>query len=78
METQVAEGTIDSMTAVIKHKRKNGVLIEINEIGLMAFMNFDHLSKKDKNAKPGDIIDITIWSVDPLSGKIFAKSSDEG
>jgi len=78
LETQLDEGTIDSMTAVIKHKRKNGVLIEINEIGLMAFMNFDHLSKKDKNAKPGDTIDITIWSVDPLSGKIFAKSSDEG
>ena len=36
------------------------------------------MKKKDKNAKPGDSIEIIIWNVDPLSGKIFAKSSNEG
>jgi ribosomal protein S1 len=74
LETKVQEGTIEEMRAVVKHKRKNGVLIEISDLGLMAFMNSDHLSKNHKNCKPGDEINIVIWSVDPISGKIFAKS----
>jgi ribosomal protein S1 len=77
LESNLLEGTIEPMEAVIKHKRKNGVLIEINEIGLMGFMNFDDLSRNDKNLKPGDPIRVIVSGVDTMNGKIFAKSADE-
>jgi len=77
LETQLMEGTMEYMKATIKHKRKSGILVDINEIGLMGFMNFEDLSRNDKNLKPGDSLDILIYSVDAISGKIFAKSVDE-
>jgi ribosomal protein S1 len=78
LETRVLEGTIESMQALIKHKRKNGVLIEISDIGLMAFVSSEHLGRGDRNAKTGDPIEILIWKIDVHTGKIFAKSINEG
>ena len=78
LETRVLEGTIESMQALIKHKRKNGVLIEIGDIGLMAFISSEHLGRGDRNAKTGDPIEILIWKIDVHTGKIFAKSINEG
>jgi ribosomal protein S1 len=76
LETKVEEGTIEPMTGVVKHRRKNGVLLDIKELGFLGFVNEEHLSKKDRNCKNGDEIQIIIWSVDPITGKIFAKSYD--
>jgi ribosomal protein S1 len=78
IETRVEEGTIEPMDAVVKHKRKNGVLVEIQEIGLMAFINSEHLSRNERNAKTGDSITVMIWKIDVHTGKIFAKSINEG
>ena len=76
LEQRIEEGTIEPMTGVIKHRRKNGVLIDIKELELMAFINDEHLSKRNKNCRVGDEIGIMIWNVDPMTGKIFAKSED--
>lgn len=77
LEGRVEEGTIEPMDASVKHKRKNGILIEISGLDLIAFVNNDDLSKKDRNCKPGDVLSVMIYSVDPLNGKIFAKSENE-
>ena len=72
----VDNGTINPMAAVIKYKRKNGCLVEVPELGLMAMIPQDKATNEIKNSKTGDRIGILIYDVDPVMGKIFAKPSD--
>lgn len=78
LESQVEEGTVEPVEALVKHKRKNGILVDIESMGLMAFLSSEHLNRSDRNAKTGDRINILIWNVDAHTGKIFAKSVNEG
>ena len=73
IKDQVENGTIETMAAIIKYKRKNGCLVEVPETGMMAMIPQDKITSDFKNAKPGDRIGILIYEVDPVMGKIFAK-----
>jgi len=75
IKTEVEDGTISPMAAVIRRK-KNGCLVEVPELGLMAMIPSDKMTSDLKNSKPGDRIGILIYEVDPVMGKIFAKPSD--
>lgn len=74
LKDRVEDGTIEPMAAIIKFKRKNGCLVEVPEIGVMAMIPQDKVSADLKNSKPGDRIAVLIYEVDPVMGKIFAKS----
>lgn len=63
--------------AKIKHRRKNGSLIEIPEIGSMGFIPQEKYNKKMRGLKSGDTLQVCIYEVDPIAGKIFAKPTDE-
>jgi ribosomal protein S1 len=76
IKEQVENGTIETMAAIIKYKRKNGCLVEVPETGMMAMIPQDKITSDFKNAKPGDRIAILIYEVDPVMGKIFAKPVD--
>jgi len=76
IKDEVDNGTISPMAAVIKYKRKNGCLVEVPEVGLMAMIPSDKLDSDLKNSKIGDRVGIIFYEVDPVMGKIFAKPSD--
>jgi ribosomal protein S1 len=69
----IDNGSIETMAAIIKYKRKNGCLVEVPETGMMAMIPQEKVTDDLKNAKPGDRIGILIYEVDPVMGKIFAK-----
>lgn len=73
---EVKEGTINPMAAVVKYKRKNGCLVEVPEVGLMAMIPQEKFTSEIKNIKPGDRTAILIYEVDPVMGKIFAEPSN--
>lgn len=77
LDKQIKEGTCEPIEARIKHKRKNGILIELIEFGLMALVPQERLGKNTKNLKPGDDLLVTVYEVEPASGKIFAEPVDE-
>jgi len=72
LDKQIKDGTCEQIKARIKHKRKNGVLIDLVEFGLMALIPQEKIGKKTKNLKPGDDLLVTVYEVEPASGKIFA------
>jgi ribosomal protein S1 len=72
LDKQIKDGTCEQIKARIKHKRKNGVLIDLVEFGLMALIPQERIGKKTKNLKPGDDLLVTVYEVEPASGKIFA------
>jgi len=76
LKESVDNGTISPMAAIIKYKRKNGCLVEVPEIGLIAMIPSDKITLDLKNAKTGDRTGILIYEVDPVMGKIFAEPSD--
>jgi ribosomal protein S1 len=78
LELQVREGTTEVMDAKVKSKRKNGALVEITKLGLMALIPHDKLGKRGGSVKQGDDITVTPYEVDTISGKIFAKLIDVG
>jgi small subunit ribosomal protein S1 len=61
------------MEASVKHKRKNGALVDLIGENLMAFIPQEKLEKSNKNLKTGDFLTVKIYQVDPVQGKIFAK-----
>ncbi len=75
IKAEIEDGTISPMAAVIRRK-KNGCLVEVPELGLMAMIPLDEMTSDLKNSKSGDRIGILIYEVDPVMGKIFAKPSD--
>lgn len=72
----VNNGTIRPMAAIIRYKRKNGCLVEVPELGLMAMIPKDKFTEDLKDLKPGDRTGILIYQVDPVLGKIFAKATN--
>jgi ribosomal protein S1 len=77
LKRDVEEGNSPIMRATVKHKRKNGALIEIHEMGLMAMIPQGRLTQAHKNLKTGDTIDVKVYEVDPVMGKIFAQPENE-
>lgn len=77
LDKQIKDGTIESTDARIKHKRKNGILIDLVEFGLMALIPQDKIGRKTKMLKPGDDLKVNIYEVDITSGKIFAEPANE-
>jgi len=73
LDKQIKDGTCEPIEAKIKHKRKNGILVDLVEFGLMALVPQDKIGKKTKNLKPGDDLLVTVYEVEPSSGKIFAE-----
>jgi hypothetical protein len=67
------DGTSEIFNATIKHKRKNGALIELTSDGIMAMIPQEKLGKESKNLKTGDSILVTVYQVDPVLGKIYAR-----
>jgi ribosomal protein S1 len=76
LEKGISEGSLDNYEAKVKHKRKNGALVEITELGLMALVPQDRLGKKGNNIKAGDTLLVSLYEVDVISGKIFAQLID--
>ena len=72
----IDNGTVSPMAAVIKYKRKNGCLVEVPEIGLMAMVPSNKINEDLKNAKVGDRVAVLVYEVDPVMGKIFAEPSN--
>lgn len=78
LENKIREDISDVYEARVKHKRKNGALVEIESLGLMALIPQDRLGKKSGSTKPGDILSVTPYEVDSLSGKIFVQLVNVG
>jgi ribosomal protein S1 len=76
LEKKISEGILDNYEAKVKHKRKNGALVEIVELGLMALIPQDKLGKKGNNLKSGDSLTVSLYEVEVISGKIFAQAID--
>lgn len=72
IKEEVDNGTISPVAAIVK-RNKNGCLVEIPEYGLMAMIPKDRITQDIKDSKTGDRIAVSIYEVEPLSGKIFAK-----
>jgi hypothetical protein len=78
LESQVNDGTIEPMEAKVKHKRKNGALVEIQGLGLLALIPQDKLGSKGNNIRVGDDVTVIAYEVETISGKIFVKVVDAG
>lgn len=78
LESQVNDGTVEPMEAKVKHKRKNGALVEIQELGLLALIPQDKLGKRGNNIRVGDDVTVIPYEVETISGKIFVKVVDVG
>jgi ribosomal protein S1 len=76
MKREIEEsGPISSM-ATLKHRRKNGALIELNGMGIMAVIPQARMTREHKSLKTGDKIEVEIYEVDPVMGKLFAKPKE--
>lgn len=76
LKESVDNGTVSPMASIIKYKRKNGCLVEVPELGLMAMVPSDKMDTELKNSKTGDRVGIIVYDVDPVMGKIFAKPAN--
>jgi ribosomal protein S1 len=66
-------GDSEIYNSSIKHKRRNGCLIEIQDLGSFALIPQEKYNRDMKNKKVGDDILVKIYDVDLISGKIFAE-----
>lgn len=73
----IDEGENPIFTAKVRHKRKNGALVELEEIGLIAMMPQGRIPKDSRNLKSGDQLLVSIYEVDPVMGKIFVEPVNE-
>jgi small subunit ribosomal protein S1 len=69
----VDEGNGLEIQASVKHKRKNGALVDLIGENLMALIPQEKLEKSNKNLKTGDMLLVKVYQVDPVLGKIFAR-----
>jgi ribosomal protein S1 len=76
LENQIQDGTVESYEAIIKHKRKNGALVEIPSLGLMALIPQEKLGKKSNGIKSGEAVTVIPIEVDIVSGKIYVQLTD--
>lgn len=73
MKKEIDERGAIPFNATIKHRRKNGVLIELGGLGIMAVIPQARMTRDHKSLKSGDKIEVEIYEVDPVMGKLFAK-----
>jgi ribosomal protein S1 len=66
-------GDSEIYNSSIKHKRRNGCLIEIQDLGSFALIPQEKYNRDMKNKKVGEDILVKIYDVDLISGKIFAE-----
>jgi len=78
IENQVKDGTCEPLDAKVKHRRKNGALVEIAPYGIMALIPQDRLGKKGNNIKNGDDVSVIPYEVDTISGKIYVELVNVG
>jgi ribosomal protein S1 len=71
--SEIESGQEKIFNAKIKHKRRNGCLVEITEIGSFALVPQDKYSKDMKSKKTGDDLLVKIYEVDLIAGKLFAE-----
>lgn len=76
-DKQIKDGTIEPVSSKVKYKRKNGLLVELIDFGLMALVPQEKFDKRTKMLKPGDDLLVNVYEVELTSGKIFASPSDE-
>lgn len=74
LSDKVKAGEKETLQAIIKHVRKNGALIELEKIGLMALIPQDRMKF---TVKPGDSIKVAVYDVEVSFGKIFAEPINE-
>lgn len=77
IKKSIEDGDNPIFTARVKHKRKNGALVELEEVGLMALIPQGRITKDSKNLKSGDQLKVSVYEVDPVMGKIFAEPINE-
>lgn len=77
LKKEIEDGFNPTSNAKVKHKRKNGALVELSEIGVFAMIPQGRLGKEHKNLKSGDHILVTVYEVDPVMGKIFVEPLNE-
>lgn len=77
LKKEIEGGYNPISNAKVKHKRKNGALVELPEMGLFAMIPQGRLNKEHKNLKSGDNILVTVYEVDPVMGKIFVEPLNE-
>ena len=77
LKKEIDEGSNPISNAKVKHKRKNGALVELPEMGVFAMIPQGRLTKEHKNLKSGDHILVTVYEVDPVMGKIFVEPLNE-
>lgn len=78
IENQIKDGTCEPVDAKVKHRRKNGALVELTQYGLMALIPQDRLGKKGSNIKTGDDVTVLPYDVDTISGKIYVELVNVG
>ncbi len=77
LDNQIKDGSIEPQEARIKHRRKNGILVDLINLGLMALVPQEKIGKKSKNLKPGDDLLVLVYEVEPSSGKIYARTFND-
>jgi len=77
IEKRLNEGELPQYAAIIKHKRKNGALVEIPELNSFALVPSNNLDNKVNVLRNGDETLVRIYEVDLIAGKMFALISDE-
>jgi small subunit ribosomal protein S1 len=77
IDSKIKEGIRVTTEARIKHKRKNGILVELPSYNLMALIPQERANKRVRNLKQGESLEVNIFSVDTTSGKIFAEVDGE-
>jgi len=77
LDNQIKEGTCEPVEAKVRHRRKNGALVELPSFGLMALIPQEKLGRFSKTIKTGDELVVSIYEVEPTTGKIFAEPVNE-
>mgnify|MGYP001369244633 CR=1 FL=1 len=77
LKKEIEDGQSPVFGARVKHKRKNGALVEIPELGLMAMIPQGRLDRSHKGLRNGDTLSVSVYEVDPVMGKIFVEPINE-
>lgn len=75
--SEIENGRSPKFNAIVKHKKKSGVLVDVPELSSLAMVPTDNLSHSLSGLGTGDEVTVIIYEVDPIGGKIFAMLSDE-
>lgn len=72
IKNSLEDGSIHPMSGLVKYKRKNGILVEVPEIGSMVMIPKEKTTPELRSLDIGERTQILIYSIDPVMGKIFA------